>query len=261
MHFGSSIHCARVAWQAPPFSRMAGIAATRSAEPREMQGWSEDNVRVYVEGVAGTSIHILARDTTVFQLRTLVAASLRVYPLQVGLSLVGLDGSTTELLREDFLLRTLIGKSASCTVAACAHAIDAVTKAILEAMQTSALSGSAQRIAMECGLSLLRPTLTADMMRNPEHKRRVTAVMEAVMKRALLIDAGRLHAEDVRRWNDRGFEAHIGDAPTHARRLQRVKIPVSWLRVNKSVPEKSRGPLCTVYLLEDCRHAHTRDGW
>ena len=201
---------------APFFSRMAGIAATRSAEPREMQGWSEDNVRVYVEGVAGTSIHILARDTTVFQLRTLVAASLRVYPLQVGLSLVGLDGSTTELLTEDFLLRTLIGKSASCTVAACAHAIDAVTTAILEAMQTSALSGSAQRAAMELGLSVLRPTLTKEMMKNPTHKRRVAAVMEEVMKRAHLIDAGRLHAEDVRRCNDRGLEAHIGYAPTHA---------------------------------------------
>ena len=186
------------------FSRMAGIAAMRSAEPHEMQGWPEDNVCVHVEGVAGTSIHILARDTTVFQLRTLVAASLRVYPLQVGLSLVGLDGSTTELQREDFLLRTLIGKSASCTVVACAHAIDAVTKAILEAMQTSALSGSAQRTAMELGLSVLRPTLTKEMMENPTHKRRVAAVMEEVMKRARLIDAGRLHAEDVRRCNDRG---------------------------------------------------------
>ena len=192
---------------------MAGIAATRSAEPREMQGWSEDNVCVYIEGVAGTSMHMLPRDTPVFQLRTLVAASLRVYPLQVGLSLVGLDGSATELLREDFLLRTLIGKSASCTVAACAHAIDAVTKAILEAMQTSALSGSAQRTAMELGLSVLRPTLTKEMMKNPTH---VAAVMERVMKRARLIDAGRLHAEDVRRCNDRGLEAHIGYAPTHA---------------------------------------------
>ena len=197
---------------APCFSWMAEIAATRSAEPREMQGWSEDNVRVYVEGVAGTSIHILARDTTVFQLRTLVAASLRVYPLQVGLSLVGLDGSTTRLLREDFLLRTLIGKSASCTVAAHAIDADAVTEAILEAMQTSALSGSAQRIAMELGLSVLRPTLTKEMMKNPTH---VAAVMEEVMKRARLIDAGRLHAEDVRRCNDRGLEAHIGYAPTH----------------------------------------------
>ena len=201
---------------APCFSWMAEIAATRSAEPREMQGWSEDNVRVYVEGVAGTSIHILARDTTVFQLRTLVAASLRVYPLQVGLSLVGLDGSTTRLLREDFLLRTLIGKSASCTVAAHAIDADAVTEAILEAMQTSALSGSAQRIAMELGLSVLRPTLTEAMMKNPKHTRRVAAVMEDQMERARLLEAGRLHAEEVRRGNDRGLEAHIVYAPTHA---------------------------------------------
>ena len=131
-----------------------------------MQGRSEDNVCVHVEGFAGRSIHILARDTTVFQLRTLVAAPLGVYPLQVCLALVGLDGSSTELLREDFSLRCLMGESASCTVVACANNIDGVTEAVLGAAQASALSGSAQRTAMELGLSALRPTLTAEMMKN-----------------------------------------------------------------------------------------------
>ena len=193
-------------------------------------------------------MHMLARDTTVFQLRTLVAASLRVYPLQVGLSLVGLDGSATELLREDFLLRTLIRKSASCTVAACAHVIDAVTQAILEAMKTSALSGSAQRTAMELGLSVLRPTLTKEMMKNPTHKRRVAAVMEEVMKRARLIDAGRLHAEDVRRCNDRGLEAHIVRAPTHPagvgrRRAGPYTVPLGASKLRTEMPTSCGGLL------------------
>ena len=109
-----------------------------------------------------------------------------------------------------------MGKNTSCTVAACASAIDAVTKGILQAMETSTLSGRAQRTAMEIGLSVLRPTLTTEDMEKPMHKTRVAAVMEDVMKRAHLIDADRLHAEDVRRWNDWGLEAHIARARTYA---------------------------------------------